>query len=88
MYSYFFIEFLSLEADFIDCHLLKAYILKAQLTIACSESTMKALEQGVNYVQSKQQKHRYDVTVVVQMSLYLTLNMFHALYLCFYYCFY
>ena len=77
-------EFLSLKADFIDCRLLKAYVLKARLTITCSESIIKSLEQGVNYVQSKQQKHRDDVTVIVLMSLYLTLNMFHALHLCFY----
>ena len=78
-------EFLSLAADFIDCRLLKAYVLKAQLTITCSKSIIKALEQGINYAQSKQQKHRDDVTAVVLMSLHLTLNMFHAPYLCFYY---
>ena len=59
-------EVLSLKADFIDCRLLKAYALKAQLTITSSKSIIKALE-GVNYVQ---QKHRDNVTVVVQMSLY------------------
>ena len=63
----FFMEVLSLKADFIDCHLLKAYALKAQLTITSSKSIIKALEEGVNYVQ---QKHRDNVTVVVQMSLY------------------
>ena len=52
MYSYFFVEFLSLEAGFIDCCLLKAYVLKAQLIITCSKSIIKALEQGVNYAQS------------------------------------
>ena len=45
-------EFLSLEADFIDWCLLKAYVLKAQITIPCSKSIIKALEQGVNYIQS------------------------------------
>ena len=53
MYSYFFMEFLSLEADFIDCRLLKTYVLKVQLTITCSRSIIKALEQGVNYVMVK-----------------------------------
>ena len=37
-------EFLSLEVDFIDCRLLKAYVLKAQLTIIYSDSIIKALE--------------------------------------------
>ena len=85
MYSYFLyflMEFLSLKTNYTDCHFLKAYILKAQLTITCSKSTIKALEQGVNYIQNKQQKHRRgDVSVVVQMSLYLTLNMFVRMFL-------
>ena len=68
-------EFLPLEADLIDCHLLKAYVLKAQLTITCSKSTKKALEQVANHVQSKKQKHQDDITVVVLISSYLTLNM-------------
>ena len=41
-------KFLSLEADLIDCRLLKAYIVKAQLTITCSKSIIKALEQYAN----------------------------------------
>ena len=52
MCPYFFMEFLSLKADFIDCRLLKTYVLKAQVTITCSKSIIKALEQVVNYVQS------------------------------------
>ena len=44
--------FLSLKADFIDVRLLKTYVLKAQLSITCLKSIMKALEQVVNYVQS------------------------------------
>ena len=52
MNSYFFMELLSVKADFIDCCLLKAYELKAQLTITSSKLIIKALEQGVNYVQS------------------------------------
>ena len=55
MYSYvfyFFMEFLSLKTNHIDCCLLKAYVLKAQLTITFSKSIIKAVEQGVNYVQS------------------------------------
>ena len=77
-------EFFSLEADFIDCRFSKADVLKAELTITCSKAIIKTLEQGVNYVQSKQQKPRSDVTVIVLMPLYLTLNMFHALHLCFF----
>ena len=34
MRSYFFMDFLSLKADFIDCRLLITYVLKAQLTIS------------------------------------------------------
>ena len=68
-------EFLPLEAYLIDCHLLKAYVLKAHLTITCSKSTKKALEQVANHVQSKKQKHQDNVTVVVLISSYLTLNM-------------
>ena len=52
MCSYFFMEFLSLKADFIDYRLLKTYVLKAQLKITCSKSIIKTLEQVVNYVQS------------------------------------
>ena len=64
MYSYFLMEFLSLKADFIDCRLLKkAYVLKAQLRVTCSKLIMKALGQGVNYIQSYRQKHRADVSV-------------------------
>ena len=50
MYSTSFMEFLSLGTDFIACRLLKAYVIKGQLTITCSKSITKALEQGVNYV--------------------------------------
>ena len=52
MCSYFYIEFLSLKAGFIDCRLLKTYVLKAQLTIICPKSIAKVPEQVVNYVQS------------------------------------
>ena len=45
-------ELLSLEADFIDSRLLKVYVVKSQITITCSKSIIKALEQGVNYAQS------------------------------------
>ena len=45
-------ERLSVKTDFIDFCLLKAYALKAQLTITSSKLIIKALEQGVNYVQS------------------------------------
>ena len=44
--------FLSLKENFIDCRLLKTYVLKAQLTVTCSKPIIKALEQVVNYVQS------------------------------------
>ena len=52
MYSYFlifFMEFLSLKTNYIDCRFLKAYVLKAQLTITCSKSIIKALEQGIMF---------------------------------------
>ena len=42
-------EFLSLKTNYIDCRLLKAYVLKAQLTITCSKSIIKALEQGIMF---------------------------------------
>ena len=53
-------EFLSLKADFIDCRLLKAYVknhmLKAHVKSTAHnylfKKIIKALEQGVNYVQS------------------------------------
>ena len=45
-------EFVSLKTNSIDCRLIKAYVIKAELTIACSKSIIKALEQYVNYVQS------------------------------------
>ena len=45
-------ELLSLEADFIDSRLLKAYVVKSQITITWSKSIIKALEQGVNYAES------------------------------------
>ena len=80
-FFYFLTEFFSLKTNYIDCRLLKAYTLKAQLTITCSKSIIKALEQGVNYVQNKQQKHRDEVSVVVQKSLYLTLNMLVRMFL-------
>ena len=51
MYSYFFyffMEFLSLKTNHIDCRLLKSYVLKAQITITCSKSIIKVLEQSVN----------------------------------------
>ena len=63
MYSYFLMEFLSLKADFIDCRLLKAYVVKAQLTVTWSKLIMKTLGQGVNYIQSYRQKHRDNVSV-------------------------
>ena len=41
-----------MKTYYIDCCLIKAYVLKAQLTITRSKVIIKALEQGVNYVQS------------------------------------
>ena len=35
-----------MEVDFICRRLLKAHVLKAQLIIACSKSTIETLEQG------------------------------------------
>ena len=50
----------------------------SQLAFTFSKSTLKALEKGVRYVQSYQQKHQDGVIDVVLVFLLLTLTIFHS----------
>ena len=54
-----------------------------QQTFTCSNLTRETLGQSVKYVQSWQQKHQKEVTDVVLVSLFLTLNRFHTLLWCY-----
>ena len=49
----------------------------------CPKSTIEKPEQCVNSFQSQQQRHQNDVRDIVLVSLFLTLNRFHRLFLCF-----
>ena len=50
---------------------------------SCPKSTIEKPEQCVNSFQSQQQRHQNDVRDIVLVSLFLTLNRFHRLFLCF-----
>ena len=52
-----------------------------QPAFTCSKLTIETLEQGVKYVQSLQQRHQNDAIGIACMSLLLTLNIFHTLFL-------
>ena len=55
-----------------------------QHTFACTKSTTETLEKGLTCVESKQKRHQNDVTDVVLVSLWLTLNIFHIFFQSFY----
>ena len=49
-----------------------------QPTVTGSKLTIETLEQGVKYVQSHQQIHQSDAIVLVLVSLFLALKIFHT----------
>ena len=48
--------------------------MSTQPAFTCSKLTIETLEQGVKYIQSKQQRYQNDANDVVLVSLLLTLN--------------
>ena len=53
--------------------------------IFCSKLTVEALKKGVQYVQSYELRHQNDVNVILLVSLFLILSIFHTLLLCCYF---